>query len=84
MFQRGKKTTFQAQIDPNCTSNLCNQFLIVKLLNKIKQFEGRNLSDHTFAYKKAIASIKKYPMPIICRSQLQSINGIGDKLCDEL
>ena len=29
-------------------------------------------------------SIKKYPLPIICKSQLKNLNGIGDVLCDEL
>jgi hypothetical protein len=60
------------KIDPYDTINLCNQFLIVNLINKIKISEARggNNNQYTSVYKNAISSIKKYPLPIICRTQL--------------
>lgn len=35
-------------------------------------------------YQTAIASIKKYPLPIICMQQLRSLYGVGEQLCEEL
>jgi hypothetical protein len=77
MWNRGK-------IDPMDTVNMCNHFLLVHLIKKIKISEARGGSQYTSVYKNAINSIKKYPLPIICRAQLESIHGIGDSLCEDL
>jgi hypothetical protein len=65
-------------------ANMCNHFLIIHLANKIKSLEYRGLAKNSIVYKNAISSIKKYPLPIICRMQLQSLSGIGDYLCEDL
>jgi hypothetical protein len=72
------------KIEHGRPANLCNQFLIVHLANKIKSLEYRGLGKNAIVYRNAISAIKKYPLPIICRMQLQSLNGIGDYLCEDL
>jgi hypothetical protein len=47
--------------------------------------KGKNRYDHQFhIYTKAIDSIKKYPLPIICYDQLMLLAGIGDCLSGKL
>ncbi len=73
MFGRNK-------IDPFDTINMCNQFLLVYLIKKVEQFESRGLGKNAMVYRNAISSIKRYPLPIICKTQLESINGVGEYL----
>lgn len=58
------------RIDPSQNLNMCNQFIIEHLANKVKSFEARGLPKNAMVYKNAISSIKKYPMPIVCKAQL--------------
>lgn len=46
---------------------------------------GISRHDHQFhIYTRAIDSIKKYPLPIICEDQLALLAGIGDCLSGKL
>ena len=72
------------KIDPFDTINMCNQFLIVHLAKKAQNFQSRGLGKNAMVYRNAIHSIKRYPLPIICKAQLESINGIGEFLGEEL
>lgn len=63
MYGRNKIDTFD-------TINLCNQFLILHLAKKAQAFENRGLLNNSRVYRNAIYSIKRYPLPIICKVQL--------------
>ncbi len=47
--------------------------------------KGKSRHDHQFhVYTKAIDSVRKYPLPIICEEQLSLLAGIGDCLTSKL
>lgn len=48
-------------------------------------FKGKSRNDHQFhLYNRAIDSIRKYPLPIICADQLALLAGLGDWLIGKL
>lgn len=48
-------------------------------------YKGKSRNDHQFhLYNRAIDSIRKYPLPIICADQLALLAGIGDWLIGKL
>ena len=60
------------------TRNPCNEFIVDHLL-KIKIAAKKSGNDRKNAiYGSAIMSIKRYPLPLICRTQVTNLNGIGD------
>ncbi len=51
----------------------------------MKLLKGKPRQDHQFhVYTKAIDSIRKYPLPIICGEQLGLLAGVGDCLNGKL
>jgi len=48
------------------TVNLCNEFLVMYLNRKKSQLEKIGMDRKAMVYYTAVASIKKYPLPIIC------------------
>lgn len=65
-------------------NNPCNEFLIIYLLNSRKRNCHSAKDFKFFMYGKAIESIRKYPLPIICEQQLRMLAGIGDFLAMKL
>lgn len=64
--------------------NPCNEFLIQFLLKlrqnygNMKMMRGKNCPYYQYLhYTRAIESIRKYPLPIICEDQLSLLAGIG-------
>lgn len=58
--------------------------MVVQLNKKKLQHERIGMERKAMVYQTAIASIKKYPLPIICMQQLRSLYGVGEQLCEEL
>lgn len=66
------------------TRNPCNDF-IVNHLFRTRQLAFKSQNQRKAAiYSHALDAVKRYPLPIICRSQLKNLNGIGDYMCEEL
>jgi hypothetical protein len=75
---------WRRQTAPSRPANLCNQFLIEYLWRKKTQLEKSGMQRKALVYSGAIASIRKYPLPIISGQQLKTIYGIGELLSEEL
>ena len=59
------------------TANPCNEFIVEFLVRSKIKVDKQGLNQY-YCYNLAIESVKKYPLPIICVSQLAVIEGFGD------
>ena len=66
------------------TKNPCNEFLVDYMIQVRKNAQKTNNDRRFIIYSVAMNSIKRYPLPIICKSQLRNLHGLGDVICDEL
>jgi hypothetical protein len=75
--QAGKDSL--AQTDGNLNQNL------TKVLEQMEQLE-KNSGDHwrSYAYRKAIAALKRHPRKITSAEEAQKVRGIGDKIAKKI
>lgn len=72
------------QAAPARPANLCNQFLLDYLGRKKAQLDKLGMQRKGLVYYSAMASIRKYPLPLISGLQLKTIYGVGELLAEEL
>ncbi len=73
---------FKRKDKSQVTTNLCNEFLIEHLIKIKRNCERNGMDRKLIIYNNAITNIKKYPLPIVSPTQLKSIAGVGEFLCD--
>lgn len=64
--------------------NPSNQFLVDYFQAQIARLMENQASKLSSVYRRALQSILKYPLPIICRDQILSLRGIGESLSESI
>ena len=75
---------WRRQASQTRATNLCNQFLIDYMGRKKAMMDRQGMQRKGLVYQSAMASIRKYPLPLISALQLKNIYGVGDQLAEEL
>jgi hypothetical protein len=83
-IQVGLYLMWRRQAPPARAANLCNQFLIDYLGRKKAMMDRQGMQRKGLVYQSAMASIRKYPLPLISVLQLKNIYGVGEHLAEEL
>ena len=68
------------QVGPNGQKafNPLNQYFSDRFAKLQKDASSKNMKNLSYCYKKVIAALSKYPMPILCVEQAQFLEGVGD------
>jgi len=58
--------------------NPLNQYFTEKFLKLKKDADLKGMRNQAFCYKRVLAALSKYPLPILCCEQAQYLEGVGD------
>jgi hypothetical protein len=62
----------------NKSINPLNQFFTEKFIKLKKDSDLKGMRNQAFCYKRVLAALSKYPLPILCVEQAQYLEGVGD------